>query len=386
MKKFLGILIISIIGIFAISYFVFGQALFDWYEGFEDYSIGNIIQSGSQWVESNSSLPEFLVENNYSSLGEKGMISPLGWNEVNRDFSPSIYGSTSGFVEFDFYVFDPQIDSGNTFRIFLQSGAGQSEESFTISPFYSSTSYKASVITRLGNNDLGFIENGKWYTIFWQYDDLRRCRQKLENNEWTEWLEGCDYPVPIKNIGLEPDSGVNCYGGTNDNCVRVIIDNIKNMLYSEPNCGSGYLCHFCLNETDCLNRDCYWQEEGGCLSNSPAFENDTTTNFDVFCNQYNYLFGTCSEMVRNWATSVRPFFQITSSFLISFSEDFNNTTGVDLGLRMGQAIPMLRGYLTFFNLLFNDFPVSEIFIFYLFILVVWGVLKIISLIKKTFFI
>jgi hypothetical protein len=326
------------------------------------------------------------VENNYSSLGEKGMISPLGWNEVNRDFSPSIYGSTSGFVEFDFYVFDPQIDSGNTFRIFLQSGAGQSEESFTISPFYSSTSYKASVITRLGNNDLGFIENGKWYTIYWQYDDLRRCRQKLENNEWTTWLEGCDYPVPIKNIGLEPDSGVNCYGGTNDNCVRVIIDNIRNLLYSEPNCGSDYACKFCDNKTDCENRDCYWQlpqfpsENGNCLSFSPPVFIDTSTDWIAFCTE-NGNCATDSVYINGLVSSTKPFIDFVSSWLFGFSGKFNVASASVSGQSFGQAIPTIRGYLGSFNVLFGNLPISEIFGIYLIVLLVGVIIKIIMIIK-----
>ena len=90
----------------------------------------------------------------------------------------------------------------------------------------------------------------------------------------------------------------------------------------------------------------------------------------------NYL--TPTNLYSNLINAVQPVIIVVGDNLTFFSSRFDQDTAKETGEKTGQAILMLRSYSSNLNTFFNDLPISEFLFFYLTLLIVVIVFRIIK--------
>ena len=87
---------------------------------------------------------------------------------------------------------------------------------------------------------------------------------------------------------------------------------------------------------------------------------------------------TPTAMYNNLKNAIQPIFTTIGSNLTFFTSRFDSETAKDTGEKTGQAILLVRSYSSNLNTFFNDLPVSEFLFFYLTLLIVVIVFRIIK--------
>jgi len=89
-------------------------------------------------------------------------------------------------------------------------------------------------------------------------------------------------------------------------------------------------------------------------------------------------YDTPTAMYNNLKSAIQPIFITIGSNLTFFTSRFDSETAKDTGEKTGQAILLVRSYSSNLNTFFNDLPVSEFLLFYLTLLIVVIVFRIIK--------
>jgi len=87
---------------------------------------------------------------------------------------------------------------------------------------------------------------------------------------------------------------------------------------------------------------------------------------------------TPTALYSNLKNAIQPIFTTIGSNLTFFTSRFDSQTAKDTGEKTGQAILIIRTYSSNLNTFFNDLPVSEFLLFYLSLLIVVIVFRIIK--------
>ena len=89
-------------------------------------------------------------------------------------------------------------------------------------------------------------------------------------------------------------------------------------------------------------------------------------------------YDTPTALYNNLKNAIQPIFTTIGSNLIFFTSRFDSETAKDTGEKTGEAILLVRSYSSNLNTFFNDLPVSEFLLFYLTLLIVVIVFRIIK--------
>jgi len=102
-----------------------------------------------------------------------------------------------------------------------------------------------------------------------------------------------------------------------------------------------------------------------------------TIDFDKFYLDFS-AYDTPTAMATTLKNAIQPLFTTIGSNLVFFSSNFDQQTAKETGEKTGQAILTIRSYSSNLNTFFNDLPVSEFLLFYLGLLIIVIVFRIIK--------
>jgi hypothetical protein len=139
--------------------------------------------------------------------------------------------------------------------------------------------------------------------------------------------------------------------------------------YGSKECGPDLKLQFCLTEGECITAGGYWY--GDFCWVSPLMG---LTSWSDYYDEYGG-YETPSDWINNLATSVESFLGKVGGLIFSFTENFDVAEAMAQGEKLGSAIPKARAYLGIFNSFFGDFPVGEIFLFVLVLMLAVGIFR-----------
>jgi hypothetical protein len=139
--------------------------------------------------------------------------------------------------------------------------------------------------------------------------------------------------------------------------------------YGSKTCGADLNLQFCLTDGECTTAGGYWY--GDFCWVSPLMG---LTSWSDYYDTYGD-YETPSDWINDLATSVESFFGKVGGLIFSFSENFDVAEAMEQGEKLGSAIPKARAYLEIFNSFFGDFPIGEIFLFVLILMLCVGVFR-----------
>lgn len=213
--------------------------------------------------------------------------------------------------------------------------------------------------------------------VEWRAGEMK---YKVDESVWSDWEDNrdanCDGVAEIEISSFSGKVAEQLY--------------FENFIQTEAYgiCGSGADCLYCSTESDCENAGCYWimlpfPFAWVCSPVDPLIETATGTQYD-FTSYYasNSQFSTPTDFISRLASATQPFLLVMSGWLESFSDLFDLAEAEERGEQLGNAVPQARGYLNFFNSLFADLPLSEIFLIYLVIFIGIIIFRVIRQVKK----
>jgi len=245
------------------------------------------------------------------------------------------------------------------------------------------TTYNNYVDLGLKSNECSPPNDGEFHFLAYQWAPnlsagYMESRCMIDDGEWQVWTEANEKYTPVHSEWTA--DGFN-FGGVSG---YILVDFIA-YGSSLGDCGSGDNCILCDLEGSCLSKGCLWTElpygEGYCSEDTSPIEDETST---LWINYYedHSDYETSTVLFNSLAIMTQPFLSILSNWLDSFSDYFDLADAQEKGEDFGNAIPLARGYLTFFNSFFADFPISEALIIYLVVLISVIIFRIIRQIKK----
>ena len=132
--------------------------------------------------------------------------------------------------------------------------------------------------------------------------------------------------------------------------------------YGKTAC-AGTSLGLCTNQTDCENAGGFWYGNYCWLSPKPSY---LISWSDWYALHGNYA--TPTAFVDDIASSTQGFFDSIGGFFGGFAQSFNLNEAYSKGSILGGVIPVARGYISAFDSYLAGFPVGEIFLFFLIIM------------------
>lgn len=342
-------------------------------DDFDGYSDGTTLTSQGGWLGV-SEWSSCYVENDYSFSTPNSAHASNG-QCANKlpDILP-----TSGTLQFWFY-FASSTDLGYTWRI----GTTEAQNFFNID----SSKYLYL------NNGVFLVENeqipvGEWHNVVIEYDFVAGTeRGRYDFGEWattTPPASGDDLVFQMSGFDKfyfdsflfgTTTSFTSCDYLPVDTCIATegcYFNFVANSCFPvNPvyECGTGWFLGFCDTELACEDHGGYWYNNN-CWETASA----TTTSFTGYYADHSD-FATPTAFITFLSGFTSPFLENIENWLDSFFQFFDKSNAIFYGEKLGGAIPVARGYLGIFNSFFGDFPISEIFIFFIVALIIFVVYK-----------
>jgi hypothetical protein len=349
-KVLLPLLIFLIFPIFNAS-----ASIFD--DNFDSYNLGNI-NNQDNWISLNDNC--YVSHAQYQS-GTKS-LSVLG-----NDFyclKTSETSSGSGTTSFYFWLGDyASYGSGNLAYV-LRDTNGDNRIVITFQYNPTPDKYEVYLGTYLYNSD---VSNENWNFMQVYYDvSTHKWTAKLNNDDISpeqDWISGIGTNIKsIQISGITPES-ISYIDTFGDEIVPIG-------------------CILYIDETICEQSGCYWCEIDdnyscdyapfGDSCKNPNEGDITFTSFIDYYNEHADLenFPTPSSLITSLSAFIETIIDGVSGFLVNFQYNFDLAKAQSNGEEIGQIIPTARGYLIPINDFFGGFPLTDLFIFCILILVV----------------
>jgi hypothetical protein len=341
-------------------------------ENFDTYNTGQHLGGQGSWLDYGAWDSCFVV-NDRSFSGQNSVNIDGGGQCANylNNFLPA-----SSTVQFWFY-FTTSTDIGYTWRlgtteahnfviidshhIYLTGGVYLTLDPITTGVWHNVIfSYDQNTDALSGSYDYG-----AWSTSTFPYDENELVWQmgafqgvyfdSLSFGTTTDFTS-CDY-LPVDTCIAT--SGC-YYNFVANSCFPV------NPVYE---CGTGWFLGFCDTAQSCTDHAGYWYNEN-CWSTPSA----TTTSWSSYYADHSD-FATPTAFITFLSGFTSPFLENIENWLNSFLQFFDKSNAIFYGEKLGGAIPVARSYLGIFNSFFGDFPISEIFLFFITAMVVFVVYK-----------
>ena len=377
--KFSTLKLILMIGIgcfFLLFNYCLADSLFD--DDFETYNVGFLCEVGD-WTCSKIADQNYSITTTQAYSGDKS---------VSR-FNAGIYYLTrigedledTGIISFWIYTSSDFATSSVNHSDFRTEIDGDYWINFRlIAP--TSTIGEATIqgySTEMGFEDLEILEKDKWTFLEMGWDRInQKVKYRIDFGDWT-----------IRDSSITATTSLKSFFWVNS-FYYLAGDIYLDKIVSQGSgaigtCGAGSYCYFCYSEVDCEDQGCIWLEipfgDDVCVESEAPLEAETSTIFTTYYSE-NSDFATPTAFISRLAFTTQPFLFLMSSWISNFSGYFDLEVAQENGENLGQAIPKARGYLTFFDALFHDLPLSEILIVYLIVLLGVIIFRIIRQIKK----
>ncbi|HUV72654.1 MAG TPA: hypothetical protein VMW25_06635 [Clostridia bacterium] len=368
LKRLILSITVLVFGTFCFFNSVSAETVYYFNDGFDLYNVGMLECQGG-WLpfdyynygytcpEGNPDEFSWLVNNERSYIGGKSIKANPNtelsyWNQNYIDITTT----TKGVLEFYFYAeakpssFGFDLLQGNCCGIIYHI---TDDNSFD---------YRSSGDTYTIYGAFTDYELFRWNKGSFEFDlELHRARIGL-NDVFSEWASTTSNQLYINRLLVFFD-----YVSTYDFFVDNITMTSETLLPQV--CSFGSYCTLCETQETCESHDCWWSNDL-CWSIEPA----TTTSWPDYYAEHSE-FTTTTPFVSYLSNFTAPFLENIETWLLSFAGFFSQVNAVHYGEQLGGAIPTARSYLGIFNSFFGDFPVSEIFIFFLTALVVFVVYR-----------
>jgi len=270
--------------------------------------------------------------------------------------------ASTGSMSFNFYFTDPAPTNGLYFFIQYDNEKTSPERyqnAVLRLDMYDGITLRGGYYLNSSSTVANTIPLNTWNEIEIEYDLQNEvARAKLTGSDWSDYVAIRDVPYL---------TGYHFEGGS----YTIRIDNIQ---WGEgegwlPYCTFGTFVSLCETQELCEYYNGYWVNDY-CWQTIPATTTDWISYYETHSD-----FATSTAFIEFLSSFTAPFLQNIQNWLNSFAVFFDSTKAIAYGEQLGGAIPTARGYLAVFNSFFGDFPLSEIFIFFLTAMVVFVVYK-----------
>jgi hypothetical protein len=139
--------------------------------------------------------------------------------------------------------------------------------------------------------------------------------------------------------------------------------------YGTKKCGADLKLQFCLTEGECTTAGGHWY--GDFCWVSPLMGLISWSDYYDTYGDYE----TPSDWINDLSASVESFFGKVGGLIFSFTENFDIAEALFQGESLGSAIPKARAYLGIFDSFFGDFPIGDIFLFVLVLMLAVGIFR-----------
>jgi hypothetical protein len=229
-----------------------------------------------------------------------------------------------------------------------------------------------------------------WNKITFQWNtsgatSTRQFRIGWNDVYWTDWKPVQDYNCTgIKKIQIDDATFVLSTAYT------MWWDSFS-MGSAYGICGTSLDCVFCYNQTDCENNGCFWiigdwasyDFTSQCVPTQPYIEEIASNTFNATSfHNANCKYATATSLYTGLTGATGGLLGYVSSWLAHFENLFDLAQAREKGVQFGEAIPKARGYLEMFNGLFGYFPIGEVLLIYLVILIAIIIFRIVRHIKS----
>jgi hypothetical protein len=360
-----------------------------WTDDFDDYDLGDFKNNGVWEVFATDSI---YVINNFWKSYPQSLDFHLG--NINRSFYKDLDSSVySGDFKFYFKV-ESATTSGTVWvtplnilnneivNISIQQTSyyGGDRVEIFIRDSFGAISFATPTIP---TNWISF--ETEWKCVSGTTTDSN-IRYKYNDGYWTDWRPmGNCWEYGVKRLRVQdypsvPESGDN---------MLIYFDSFS-QLTGYGICGTDLDCVFCTSQSVCENNGCFWiigdwADYGfgsQCVPTQPYIEEIASSTFNATSfYASNSQYSTPTGLYTSLTNVSGGILGYLSSWLEHFQNLFDLTQAREKGIEAGEAIPRARGYLDLFNDLFSNFPVSEIIILYLILMVAIIIFRIVRHIK-----
>ena len=334
-------------------------------DDFETYDVGDL--GGQGYWENYSDCYSWHVTTSTSESGLRSITIPTtSYCHANLKNGVGQATTTSGVLSFKFKC----VEDTPYCQLYFYLQKGVDRYTANASPFIRINPAQSGEIQIVGKNTISeervaySFPFGNWNEIKIEYDYIQhRARANLNNGVWSGYVE-----LPTELLFA---NAIYIVGAAYE-VDGIHLDHLYTQAEFVPTCDYGGGCAFCNSSTTCQFHNCFWQNNY-CWFNQPV----TTTDFYFYYND-NSGYATPTNLVIGLYNFSKPFIENVGGFLVSFQEIFDIGKAGLYGASIGNAIVTARGYLAIINDFVSGFPLSQIFIFYVLVIVVVGVLKIVK--------
>jgi hypothetical protein len=347
-------------------------------ESFDSYIIDTGLWTNDNW----GGFGQFIIRNDYAHSNGKSVM--LGGDEAGTNYHSINVNPNSDNFSFWYYV---SINNDNFRFNFIASANASSSGSFVNNAGVKLDNPNSGIVSVYsiasgGDNDelIGTTTVAEWHLINLNYvSSEAKFKVKIDNGSWTEFF----YYNTTSDLRTLVINGYI----TVDNAWVDDIFQVESTQYGL--CGAYIGCSFCLTESECVSSGCIWHSDfpewitEKCTppEATSSITNTTTDWLSIYGE--NSAFATPTTVFNNIVNFLNPYFVLVSSWLNNFTDTFNNTTAQEIGNSVGEKIPIIRGYMDYFNQVLGfNFPISQLFLFFLLTLIAVVIFRIIRHIKS----
>lgn len=232
LKSLLAVFLV-LSGILIPLFFIKGETIFE--DNFENYSLGNLGGQGDWSCSINLE-----VNNNFAHSGIKSITN---YNSSSGQCERNGSTTESGLISIDFKLDESSPDFSYVNFSFYEDASARLHFQIIDDDLY--FDWGQTQQTLLKEN----LTLSLWYMLTIQYDKVNhRVRARLDNEDWSEWIDTENTWDYINRIELVASKSGNA------NYPKIYIDDIKEGQFI---CGLGY-CNLCEVYDTCIEAGCYW--------------------------------------------------------------------------------------------------------------------------------